>query len=47
MDRPHPGSAGPALAGGAPVTADLPAVAADCGTAKIVEARDLFAGGTS
>src|SRR5690348_15812743 len=35
MDRPHLGPAGPALASGAPVTADQ-------GTAKIVEARDLF-----
>ena len=36
MDRPHRGPAGPALASGTPVTADLP------GTAKITEARDLF-----
>src|SRR6266567_9429013 len=35
MDRPHRGPAGPARAGGAPVTADRP------GTAKIIEARDL------
>src|SRR5487761_1680736 len=42
MDGPHSGPAGPALASGTPVTADLPAVAAAPGTAKIVEARDLF-----
>src|SRR5271165_870209 len=42
MDRPHRGPAGPALADGAPVTADLSAVAAAHGTTKIVEARDLF-----
>ena len=42
MDRPHRGPAGPARASGAPVTADLPAVAADRETAKIIEARDLF-----
>src|ERR1700719_3064784 len=42
MDRPYRGPAGPALAGGTPVTADLPAVAAAPGTAKIIEARDLF-----
>src|SRR5271157_4074283 len=35
MDRPHRGPAGPARAGGAPMTADLP------GTAKILEARNL------
>src|SRR5947209_8696764 len=35
MDRPYRSPAGPALASGAPVTADQ-------GTAKIVEARDLF-----
>src|SRR6202047_2352289 len=35
MDRPHRGPAGPALASGTPVTADP-------GTAKIIEARDLF-----
>src|ERR1700732_231992 len=35
MDRPHRGPAGPARAGGAPVTADP-------GTAKIIEARDLI-----
>src|SRR5271170_3753958 len=34
MDRPHGGSAGPARAGGAPMTADM-------GAAKIIEARDL------
>src|ERR1700732_3791292 len=34
MDRPHRGPAGPARAGGAPVTADP-------GTAKIIEARNL------
>jgi len=42
MDRPHRGPAGLALASGAPVTADFPAVAAARGTTKIVEARDLF-----
>ena len=42
MDRPHRGPAGPALASGTPVTADLPAVAAAHRTAKIIEARDLF-----
>src|ERR1700761_4857619 len=36
MDRPHGGPAGPARQGGAPMTADL------TGTARIVEARDLF-----
>src|SRR5215475_1401975 len=36
MDRPHRGPAGHALAGGSPVTAHSP------GTAKIIEARDLF-----
>ena len=41
MDRPHRGPAGPALASGAPVTADLPAAATAPGTAKIIEARDL------
>ena len=40
MDRPHRGPAGPARAGGAPVTADLPA-AAEPRTGNIVEARDL------
>src|SRR5260370_20408721 len=35
MDRPHRGPAGPALASGTPVTADS-------GTAKIIEARNLF-----
>src|SRR5271166_3662118 len=35
MDRPHRGPAGPVLASGTPVTADP-------GTAKIIEARDLF-----
>src|SRR5580700_4922177 len=35
MDRPHRGPAGPARAGGALMTADLP------GTAKIIEARNL------
>src|SRR5258708_17518949 len=35
MDRPARGPAGPALAGGTPVTAGP-------GTAKIIEARDLF-----
>src|SRR6204780_5459854 len=42
MDRPHRGPAGPARAGGAPVSADLPAVAADPGTGTIIEARNLF-----
>jgi len=54
MDRPHRGPAGPARAGGAPVTADLPgpvgtrpagtgpAVVTAAGTAKFIEARDLF-----
>jgi putative ABC transport system ATP-binding protein len=41
MDRPHRGPAGPARASGGPVTADLPAVAAAPGAAKIIEARDL------
>jgi putative ABC transport system ATP-binding protein len=41
MDRPHRGPAGPARAGGAPVTADLRAAAAAPGTAKIIEARNL------
>src|SRR6516162_11624705 len=41
MDRPHRGPAGPAIASGAPVTADRLAVAAAPGTTKIVEARDL------
>src|SRR5271155_3542671 len=41
MDRPHGGPAGPALAGGRPVTANLPA-AAEPRTGNIVEARDLF-----
>src|SRR5260370_26208734 len=41
MDRPHRGAAGPALARGAPVTADLPAAAAAPGAAKIIEARNL------
>src|SRR6202030_1478699 len=35
MDRSHRGPAGPALASGTPVTADP-------GTAKIIEARNLF-----
>jgi len=35
MDRPHRGQAGPALAGGTPVTGDGP------GAAKIIEAREL------
>src|SRR4249919_1271344 len=42
MDRPHRGPAGPARADGTPVIADLPAAAAAPGTAKIIEARDLF-----
>ncbi len=41
MDRPHRGPAGPARADGAPVTANLPAVAADHGTGTIIEARNL------
>src|SRR5579863_7579161 len=41
MDRSHRGPAGPALAGGAPVTAGGPAVTAPPGTTTIVEARDL------
>ena len=41
MDRSHRGPAGPALASGTPVTADLPAVTAAPGTAKIIEARNL------
>ena len=40
MDRPHGGPAGPALASGTPVTADLPAVAGVTKT-KIIEAREL------
>ena len=40
MDRPHRGPAGPARAGGAPVTANL-AAAAEPKTGNIVEARDL------
>src|SRR5450756_173098 len=42
MDRPHRGPVGPARASGAPVTADFPAVAAAPGTAKTLEARNLF-----
>src|SRR5260370_27731746 len=41
MDGPHSGPAGPARPVGAPVTADLSAVTAAPGAAKIVEARDL------
>ena len=41
MDRSHRGPAGPARAGGAPMTADLPAVAMARTTAKIIEARDV------
>ena len=41
MDRPHRGPAGPARAGGTPVTAGRPAVTASPGTATIIEARDL------
>jgi len=41
MDRPHRGPAGPALAGGATLTADLPA-AAEPKTGNIVEARNLY-----
>src|SRR3984885_3886685 len=40
MDRPHGGPAGPALASGTPVTADLPAAAGVAKT-KIIEAREL------
>jgi putative ABC transport system ATP-binding protein len=40
MDRPHRGPAGPARAGGAAVTAHLPA-AAEPRTVNLVEARDL------
>src|SRR5271156_1266741 len=42
MDRPHRGPAGPARAGGTPMSADLPAAAAGPGTGMIIEARDLF-----
>src|ERR1700728_2174302 len=47
MDRPHRGPAGPARAGGAPVTAhfpgpDDPSVAAAHRTTKLIEARILF-----
>src|SRR5580693_4978120 len=42
MDRPHRGPAGPARAGGAPMSADLPAAAAGPGTGTIIEARNLF-----
>jgi putative ABC transport system ATP-binding protein len=41
MDRPYGGPAGPARAGGASVTAGLPAVARARGTTKIIEARNL------
>jgi len=41
MDRPHRGPAGPARAGGTPVTADRLAGTASPGTATIIEARDL------
>src|ERR1700722_4221107 len=41
MDRPHRSPAGSARGAGAPMAADLPAVAADPGTGKIIEARDL------
>ena len=41
MDRPDRGPDGPARASSTPVTADLPAVTASPGTAKIIEARDL------
>jgi putative ABC transport system ATP-binding protein len=40
MDRPRRGPAGPARAGGGPVTANLPA-AAEPETGTVVEARDL------
>src|ERR1700691_5508920 len=42
MDRPHRRPAGPARAGGTPMSAGLPAVAADPGTGTILEARNLF-----
>ena len=42
MGRPRRGPAGPAIASGAPVTADPPAVMAAAGAAKLVEARNLF-----
>jgi len=42
MDRPYGGPGGPARASGTPVTAHLPADTASPGTAKIIEARDLF-----
>src|SRR6202034_2524247 len=42
MDRPHRAPAGPARAGGTPMSADLPAVAAGPGTGTIIEARNLF-----
>src|SRR5216683_6389709 len=41
MDRPHHGPAGPARTSGALITANLPAVAAAPGAAKIIEARNL------
>src|ERR1700733_9534905 len=41
MDRPHRGPAGPALASGTPVTADLPAATAEPKTGNIIEARAL------
>jgi len=41
MDRSHRGPAGAALASGPLVTADLPAVTAAPGPAKIIEARNL------
>src|SRR3984957_1410743 len=42
MGRPRRGPAGPAIASGAPVTANPPAVMAAAGAAKLVEARNLF-----
>jgi putative ABC transport system ATP-binding protein len=41
MDRPHGGPAGHAVAGGRPVTTDLPAVPGAPGPATLIEARDL------
>ena len=41
MDRPHRGPAGPARAGGTPVTAERTAVTASPGTMAIIEARDV------
>src|SRR6516225_12168950 len=41
MDRPHGGPAGPARAGGGPMTVGLPAVAEARGTTKIIQALNL------